>query len=277
MLLTVVGCSGSVSGPASAASCYLVQAPYAGPTFSLLLDLGPGALGALYHYLEPERIGAVGLSHLHPDHCLDLCGLYVAAAYSPARAVGAHPRLRAVGHRPARIARAYEAPPPQRARRDRREPAQLAERFAFRDWAARADRRSVHRADDRGRHPTPAYAVRVTETANGASARLLRRHRADPGAGRPGDGGGSAAHRVVLSGPTRQPARPAPVRSAGRPDRHRGRGSRTLVLTHIPPWHDPRARPRRGATALRRAACAGRVRGAVEHRSRRRPAANLTR
>ena len=83
MKLTVVGCSGSISGPDSPASSYLVQAPYDNRTFSLLLDFGPGAMGALYRYLDPREIDAIGLSHLHADHCLDLCGYHVAACYSP--------------------------------------------------------------------------------------------------------------------------------------------------------------------------------------------------
>ena len=33
MRLTIVGCSGSFPGPDSAASCYLVEAPYEGRTF----------------------------------------------------------------------------------------------------------------------------------------------------------------------------------------------------------------------------------------------------
>ena len=83
MKLTIVGCSGSLSGPDSAASSYLVQAPYQDRTFSLLLDCGPGAMGALYRYLDPREVDAIALSHLHADHCLDLCGYYVAARYSP--------------------------------------------------------------------------------------------------------------------------------------------------------------------------------------------------
>ena len=110
MKLTVVGCSGSVSGPESPASCYLVQAPYEGRTFSLVLDLGPGAFGALYSYLDPPSVDAVGLSHLHPDHCVDLCALYVAGALLPDRAVAADRRSTARPAPPARLARAYEVP-----------------------------------------------------------------------------------------------------------------------------------------------------------------------
>jgi ribonuclease BN (tRNA processing enzyme) len=95
MRLTVVGCSGSFPGPESAASCYLVEADDAatGRTWRVLLDLGSGALGPLQRYVSPYDVDAVLLSHLHPDHCLDLTGLYVALKYrpsGPAPAVAVH-------------------------------------------------------------------------------------------------------------------------------------------------------------------------------------------
>ena len=62
MKLTIVGCSGSLSGPDSAASSYLVQAPHQDRTFSLLLDIGPGAMGALYRYLDPRELDAIAAS-----------------------------------------------------------------------------------------------------------------------------------------------------------------------------------------------------------------------
>jgi ribonuclease BN (tRNA processing enzyme) len=83
MRLTVVGCSGSFPGPDSATSCYLVEAPYEGRTFRLVLDLGSGALGPLQRYVALADVDAVALSHLHPDHCIDLCGFYVARKYNP--------------------------------------------------------------------------------------------------------------------------------------------------------------------------------------------------
>ncbi len=84
MKLTVVGCSGSFSGPDSPASSYLVRTHHAGRTWSILLDLGSGALGALQRHLDPVRdLDAVFLSHLHPDHCVDMLGLYVMRRYRP--------------------------------------------------------------------------------------------------------------------------------------------------------------------------------------------------
>jgi len=79
MRLTVVGCSGSVSGPDSPASSYLVTADGAPP---LIIDLGGGALGALQRYIDPSAV-TVLLSHLHADHCLDVAGLLVWRRYHP--------------------------------------------------------------------------------------------------------------------------------------------------------------------------------------------------
>ena len=84
MRLTVVGCSGAVPGPASAASCYLVEADAPdGRTWRLALDMGSGALGALQKYCDPRELDGVALSHLHPDHCADLAGLHVYLKHHP--------------------------------------------------------------------------------------------------------------------------------------------------------------------------------------------------
>ena len=84
MRLTVLGCAGSFPGPDSAASGYLVQADDAdGRTWTVLLDLGNGALGALQRYGDPTGLDAIGLSHLHADHVADLVVLNVLRRYRP--------------------------------------------------------------------------------------------------------------------------------------------------------------------------------------------------
>jgi ribonuclease BN (tRNA processing enzyme) len=83
--LTVVGCSGSFPAPDSPSSCYLVEADDAdGRTWRVVLDLGSGALGPLQRHTRLDALDAVVVSHLHPDHFSDLCGLYVARRYDPA-------------------------------------------------------------------------------------------------------------------------------------------------------------------------------------------------
>ncbi len=89
MRLTIVGCSGSFPGPDSPASCYLVEADDdSGRTWRVLLDLGNGSLGPLQRHVDLADLDALLISHLHPDHYMDACGLYVARRYHPAGAVG---------------------------------------------------------------------------------------------------------------------------------------------------------------------------------------------
>ena len=83
MLITVIGSSGSVSGPESAASCYLVQAEEAGKVTSVVLDMGSGAYGQLSRYLDPGMVDALLLSHLHADHVVDTTSLEVHLKYAP--------------------------------------------------------------------------------------------------------------------------------------------------------------------------------------------------
>ncbi|WP_062203860.1 MBL fold metallo-hydrolase [Streptomyces sp. NBRC 109706] len=77
MKLTVVGCSGSFPSAESACSSYLIEAE----GYRLLLDLGNGALGELQKYCGLYDVDAIVLSHLHPDHCIDMCGYFVARYY----------------------------------------------------------------------------------------------------------------------------------------------------------------------------------------------------
>ncbi|WP_427018464.1 MBL fold metallo-hydrolase [Pseudarthrobacter sp. P1] len=83
MKLTIVGCSGSFPGPQSPASCYLLTAHDGERPWRILLDLGSGALGAVQKYMDLEDIDGIFLTHLHPDHCMDLCGLHVAVRWNP--------------------------------------------------------------------------------------------------------------------------------------------------------------------------------------------------
>ena len=77
--LTVLGCSGSVVGPASPASGYLVTAPDTAPA---VIDFGGCVLVTLQRYADPNSVNVL-LSHLHADHCLDLPGLFVWRRYHP--------------------------------------------------------------------------------------------------------------------------------------------------------------------------------------------------
>jgi ribonuclease BN (tRNA processing enzyme) len=80
MKVTVLGCSGSVPGPDSPASGYLVEAD----GYRLVLDLGHGAFGALQKHVHPSDVDAIVISHLHADHCIDLTAYIVALRYGGA-------------------------------------------------------------------------------------------------------------------------------------------------------------------------------------------------
>ncbi|WP_162264215.1 cyclic nucleotide-degrading phosphodiesterase [Mycobacterium sp. Root265] len=79
MRVTVLGCSGSVVGPDSPASGYLLTEPDTAP---MVLDFGGGVLGALQRHADPGAVNVL-LSHLHADHCLDMPGLFVWRRYHP--------------------------------------------------------------------------------------------------------------------------------------------------------------------------------------------------
>jgi ribonuclease BN (tRNA processing enzyme) len=104
--LTVLGCSGTFPSADSGCSAYLVQHD----GFSLLLDAGNGAIGALQRHLGLFDLDAVLLSHLHADHCVDL------VAYSYARRYHPEPQPRLVVHGPRgtaeRLCQVFDKPPP---------------------------------------------------------------------------------------------------------------------------------------------------------------------
>ena len=245
MRLTVVGCSGSTSGPDSPASCYLVEAPHEGRTFRLVLDLGPGAFGALQRYTDPSAVDAYALSHLHPDHCLDLCAAYVAGRYS-ATAPWARPPVHAPQGAGERLARAYDVP--QRDGRPREDGVPIAEWFDFRGWRPEQQIGPFRVATAPVDHPVEAYAIRVTEAGDGGSGpggslvfsgdtgpceSLVELARGEDGTGvdlllaeSAFLDGPDLPTGVHLSGP--QAAAAAQAAGVG-----------ALLLTHIPPWHDP--------------------------------------
>jgi ribonuclease BN (tRNA processing enzyme) len=227
---TAVGCSGSFPGPASPASCYLVQTQHDGRTWSLVLDLGNGALGALQRHLPVRAIDAVVLSHLHADHCLDLCGLYVAQKYCP-HCTAPHSRIPVHGPAAtaARMASAYGLG----------EPEGMTGEFDFRTMTDREPFEVGPFAITpfRVNHPVEAFGVRVeadgkvlayTGDTDTCDALLPLCRDADlvlaDSAFVEGRDDASGIH---LTG--RRAARAAV--DAG--------GVRRLMLTHLPPWNDP--------------------------------------
>lgn len=79
--LVPVGTGAAFGDPGEVQSSYLVLA---GPR-RIVLDLGSGSLAALARHMPPEDLDAVVISHLHPDHCVDLFGLHVRMEWGPGR------------------------------------------------------------------------------------------------------------------------------------------------------------------------------------------------
>jgi len=220
--LTVIGSSGSLPGPDSPASCYLVEA---GDT-TLILDLGNGALGPLQRRVALDTVDAILLSHLHPDHCMDLCGYYVAARYSPWRYTNRIPVWGPAGTGE-RMARAYGLP----------EHPGMTDVFEFSTYpegpleigAARVTAARVV-------HPVPAYALRVEyggkalvysgDTAATPSLVDLARG-ADL----------LLCEAAFLEGDSNPAGHHLTGRQAG--EHAAAAGVRQLMLTHILPWGDP--------------------------------------
>jgi ribonuclease BN (tRNA processing enzyme) len=72
LTLTVLGASTAAPNPGGACSGYLVR----DGDDSALVDCGSGVAGRLAIHLPPHQLGGIAISHLHPDHYLDLVPLY---------------------------------------------------------------------------------------------------------------------------------------------------------------------------------------------------------
>ena len=87
MELIVLGSAPAYTDRAgSAASSYLLRSGGA----ALLLDIGQGSLANLASTVEPSTLAAILVSHLHPDHFVDLVPLrhYLKWEFVPSRRLG---------------------------------------------------------------------------------------------------------------------------------------------------------------------------------------------
>ena len=211
------------------------------------MDLGSGALGALHRYVDPLAIDAVLLSHLHADHCLDLCGFYVHAQVPPGRPAAAAPGLRARATPRGRMARAYDLP----------DDPGMAHEFDFRtlDAGHRCDHRAVHRRGDPGR--APGRGLRPAGHRGRSPRRLHRRHRRRA----------TSSCRLAAGADLLLAEASFRDEADNPPDIHltgtdcgevaRDAGVGRLVITHVPPWYDKQDDARRGPDGLGRPGRAG--------------------
>ncbi|GAB2458060.1 MBL fold metallo-hydrolase [Xylanimonas ulmi] len=175
MRLRTLGVAGSTPRPDSPASTYLVQVPadvvaaglasgavppgVEARDWNVVVDLGNGGFGYVQRHVEPHDLDAVLLSHLHPDHCADLSGMYVHLRYHPLRGsmrTGVQPHLPVYG--PADVAERAAAMFGSGAGES------MDGVYDFRPWADGATVR-VGPLDITVRtvfHPVEAYGMRIT-------------------------------------------------------------------------------------------------------------------
>ena len=74
-----VGVGTAYGAPGEAQSCYL----FAAAGRSVAVDMGSGTLNLLQRRIAPEALDAVVITHMHPDHCVDLMALRVYMVWGP--------------------------------------------------------------------------------------------------------------------------------------------------------------------------------------------------
>jgi ribonuclease BN (tRNA processing enzyme) len=221
MDLTIVGCSGSFPGPSSPASSYLATAE----GFRLLIDLGNGALGALQRYASPGDIDAVLISHLHADHCLDMCSYQVLRTFHPDGPLPPIPVYAPAGAA-ARLDRA--------AGGDSGHP--VSDAFSFATLSpGKIEIGPFSVTTDHMNHPVETFGVRLEHDGRAIA------YSADTGpAGRLVDLAAGADVLLCEASFTDAPDLPPDLhltaRQAGEHATRAGAGA--LVLTHLVPWND---------------------------------------
>jgi ribonuclease BN (tRNA processing enzyme) len=194
-------------------------------TWRVLLDLGNGALGALQRYVDPLSVDAVLLSHLHADHCIDMTGYYVLRKYHPD---GARPRIPVWGPRGTarRLAQAYDLPT---------KPGMLQE-FEFRRCRGVIHVGPFTITSVPVDHPVEAFGFRVE--ADGA----VLSYTGDTG---PTDALVDLASDadLLLAEASFRATDPNPpslhLTGVDAGTAATKAHAKRLVLTHVPPWHDP--------------------------------------
>ncbi|MGE7385397.1 MBL fold metallo-hydrolase [Streptomyces sp. NPDC004126] len=223
MKLTVVGCSGSFPAADSACSSYLVEAD----GFRLLLDMGNGSLGALQRHCGLYDLDAIFLSHLHADHCIDMCAYFVARYYRhEGGRCGTIPVYGPEGTEQ-RLTTAYEDVPDERS---------MSEVFDFRTLKSAVFEIGPFTVrTEKVCHPVESYGIRVEH-----GGRVLA-YSGDTGVcpelGTLAEGADLFLCEASFThGKEEIPDLHLNGREAGEYARD-GRVGR-LVLTHIPPWTD---------------------------------------
>ncbi len=226
MELTVLGCSGSYSAPDTACSGYLVRE---GDT-SIWIDCGNGSFANLPRHLDPADLTAVVITHIHPDHCVDLYGLHVMYRYGLERT--GFPIYAPAGTEAAMGALVN-----------------WGDAFAWTDidpieGATVGDLRLAFSRTD---HPPPTYAVEIT---NAGDRRFI--YTSDTGPEWSVDAFAPGANLVLSEASYRHDHRRSPIHLSGRQAgaAARAAAAQRLVLTHLWPEVDPAVISEEGSEAF---------------------------
>ena len=228
MLLTVLGCSGSIPGPSSPASGYLIEA---GGT-RLAVDLGNGTLGRLQQHADPFSLDALLLSHLHADHCADFSALTVLRRYRPDPPID--PRVAklpvyAPKEAPTRLAAQYAPDAAELTETD------LSDVYDFHAWPVDQRIGGVDVRAARVVHPCEAYGLRFDH--DGRTVAYTGDSGACPALAELADG---ANVLLAEASWTHAEDRPPDLHLSGREAGELAEAARVekLIVTHVPPWTD---------------------------------------
>ncbi|GAA4870529.1 MBL fold metallo-hydrolase [Saccharopolyspora cebuensis] len=231
MKLTILGCSGSIPGPESPASGYLVESGGS----RIVLDLGNGTLGALQRVADPFELDAVLFSHLHPDHCADFGALTVLRRYHPAPPYDTRQRrlpVFAPAEAPERFAALHATDEAERQQTD------LSDVFDFVPMPQELRIGPFHVQPVPVAHVCPAWGFRIT-----ADDAVLA-YTGDTGPCPALDELGRDADVLLAEASwPHHPEAPDGLHLSGlqAAEAAVSSGARRLLLTHLQPWSDPHA------------------------------------
>jgi ribonuclease BN (tRNA processing enzyme) len=214
--LIVLGCSGSYGAPAGGAcSGYLVRD---GDT-NIWLDCGNGTFPRLQEHIAVEDLSAVVITHLHPDHCVDLYSLHVLVRYG------------------SDVANLPVYAPPEAEQRLGALVNDWGDAFVWHtiDGAAKTTVGDLRLQFSRTDHPPPTFAV---ELASGEKRMV---YTSDTGPGWSVDAFDPGADLVLSEATYLHDDRQSPIHLSARQagDAARVARARRLILTHLWPKVDP--------------------------------------
>lgn len=196
------------------------------------MDIGSGASGPLQNYVPLPELDAIFLSHLHPDHCVDMWGVFVALKYDPSGATFKRMPLFGPPNTLTRLGEILGYPVEA-----------LTELFDFTPWCVGQPVQvgPFTVTPYEALHPIEAYSLRVQGTrADGQVCTLCYSGDTDDCEGvRQAASGVDVflaeasfqAHTTATRGVHLTGGRSGEIASAV--------GAQKLVLTHIPPTNDP--------------------------------------